>query len=58
LLASPVPRIVLTRKIIMMHEIYVWLLMFFAMPEWIIASVFFTFIALTMWFTTKINVSK
>lgn len=42
----------------MIHEIHVYWIMFWAMPEWIIASVFFTVIALTMWFTTKINVSK
>jgi hypothetical protein len=40
----------------MIHEIYVYWLMFWGMPEWIIAMVFFTIIAMVMWFTTKINV--
>ena len=42
----------------MMHELYVYWIMFWAMPEWIIAMVFFGIIFSTMLFTNKINVSK
>jgi hypothetical protein len=42
----------------MIHEIHIWWIMFWAMPEWIQATVLFSIGALIMWFTTKINVAK
>jgi len=42
----------------MMHELYVYWIMFWSMPEWIQAIALLSIGAFMMWISTKLNVVK